>query len=653
MAKTLIGKVSGLGSTDPASAKRVAEQVNAYNKKLRLETEKAVQALRQKYDTKLANADDKTRIKLEKKRENEIIKRRQAAEDELAAYQLLLSYQNQEDVKKRRRDMDKELAKYQAADFSKGLSANVDAQLKNIGYNAAEVGKQAFNAIAGSVEKYLDVYVKYYSAINTRLQNTGLTYNKINDLFKGQSAANPYLKYESLLENLNTLVELGIADNVTQRAFFGSISGKIATTFKVAEASMLEIIRIQQKDTTAARLGMEANLTRLFNAYFHDTSYLNQVYDTVQSALIDTSAMFPSTEASVEFEYIIQKWLGSLGSVGVKESTLTSIAQGINALATGDVDYLSSNAAMQNLLVMSASRVGKNYGELLSKGLSSSDANLLMKGVIEYIQTILQSNNNVVKKQYASLFGVTISDLAAFSNLTNDTINNLYNTVLSYDGTLKEVTEQLKQVGSRTHISEMIDNVLENTLMGIGTGVANNSIMYATYKAADMLEKITGGIQLPTIGAFGNFVDLNMSLEGMIKGGILGISAVGSLVSAVSNMITGGFLDPEKYRLESSGEGFTTWSKPGELIQTTSATTVVSNVSETGMSQSLVQQQKQTGESVTGTQQETDIEKEYYQPYKTSLESIIDLLKGTLSVSVTNAVQISNISQPGSPGLGQ
>lgn len=649
MTKTIIGAVSGLGSTDPSSAKRVADQINAYNKKLRIETENDVQKIREKYDKKLAKADDKDREKYETRREKAIARRKKASEDELAAYSLLLAYQNTEDEKKRRKEINKELAKYQASDFSDGLKANAKAQLKNIGYNAAEVGKQALNAIAGSVEKYLDVYVRYYSAINTRLQNTGLTYNKINDLFKGQAAANPYLKYESLLENLNTLVELGIAENVTQRAFFGTISDKIATTFNVAQESMLELIRIQQADTTAARLGMEANLTRLFNSYFHDTSYLNQVYDTVQAALIDTSAMFPSTEASVEFEYIVQKWLGSLGSVGVNESTLTSIAQGINALATGDVDYLTSNSAMQNLLVMSASRVGLNYGDILSRGLSSSDVNILLKSVIEYIQTILQSNNNVVKKQYASLFGVTISDLAAFSNLTNDTINNLYNTVLSYDGTIKEVESQLKQIGSRTHISEMINNVLENTLMSMGVGVANNSIMYATYKAADMIEKITGGIQLPFVSVLGSGMDLNMTLEGLVKGGIIGISAVSSLVSAVSNMFSGGFLDPNKYKLETSGQGFTTWSKPGELIETTSATTVVSNVSETGMSQSLVEQQKQTGESVTGKKEEINIEEEYYKPYKSSLSTIIELLKGTLSVNIIQDFSTSLTTSPGNP----
>lgn len=649
MAKTIIGAVSGLGSTDPSLAKRITDQINAYNKKLRIETENDVQKIREKYDKKLAKADDKDREKYETRRENAIAKRKKASEDELAAYSLLLAYQNTEDEKKRRKEINKELAKHQASDFSNGLKANAKAQLKNIGYNAAEVGKQALNAIAGSVEKYLDVYVKYYSAINTRLQNTGLTYNKINDLFKGQAAANPYLKYESLLENLNTLVSLGIAENVTQRAFFGTISDRIATTFNVAQESMLELIRIQQADTTAARLGMEANLTRLFNSYFHDTSYLTQIYDTVQAALIDTSAMFPSTEASVEFEYIVQKWLGSLGSVGVNESTLTSIAQGINALATGDVDYLANNSAMQNLLVMSASRVGKNYGDFLSRGLSSSDVNLLLKSMIEYIQTILQSNNNVVKKQYASLFGVTISDLAAFSNLTKSKIKDLYNTVLSYDGTIKEVESQLKQIGSRTHISQMINNVLENTLMSVGVGVANNAVMYATYKAADMVEKITGGIQLPFISVLGSGTDLNMSLEGLIKGSIIGISAVGSLVSAIGNMFSGGFLDPNKYKLETSGQGFTTWSKPGDLIETTSSTTVVSNVNETGMSQSLVDQQKQTGESVTGKKEETDIEEEYYKPYKSSLSTIVELLKGTLSVNIIQDFSNSLTTVPGNP----
>ena len=82
----------------------------------------------------------------------------------------------------------------------------------------------------------------------------------------------------------------GITNNLTQRAFLDSISDKIAATFSATQDSLIEITRIQRQDTTASRLGLEAYLTRMFNNYFGDTSYLATQFDAVQSILIGTSA---------------------------------------------------------------------------------------------------------------------------------------------------------------------------------------------------------------------------------------------------------------------------------------------------------------------------------------------------------------------------
>ena len=153
------------------------------------------------------------------------------------------------------------------------------------------VGK-ALDAIGGSVEKYLSTYTRYMTSIEARIQGAGAGFNfqSINETIRRNTAFNPFIKYEDVLDNLNTLVEAGIADNVVQRAFLNTIKDEIATTFDAAEGSLLEIVRIQQRDTTAARLGMEAGLTRLFNYYFSDTSYLNNTFDAVQQTMIDLSA---------------------------------------------------------------------------------------------------------------------------------------------------------------------------------------------------------------------------------------------------------------------------------------------------------------------------------------------------------------------------
>ena len=57
-----------------------------------------------------------------------------------------------------------------------------------------------------------------------------------------------------------------------------------------------------------------------------------------------------SANASIEFEYIVQKWLGSLYSLGLSQQTVTQIATGLNALGTGDVDWLDIQVVMEQYL---------------------------------------------------------------------------------------------------------------------------------------------------------------------------------------------------------------------------------------------------------------------------------------------------------------
>lgn len=454
--------------------------------------------------------------------------------------------------------------------------------------------------------------------IETRIQGAGkgFNYSTISSLVRKNTSANPFIKYSDVMDNLSVLVEQGIADNLVQRAFLATISDKIATTFNAANASLLRIVRIQQQDSTASRLGLEANLTRLFNNYFSDTSYLSNTFDNVQDALLELSSQL-STESSVELEYIVQKWLGSLGSVGVSDSTLTTIASGINALGTGDVEALSGNESLQNLLVMASNRAGLNYSQMLTEGVNSSQINLLLKSVIDYVKEISTTSNNVVKKQYADLFGITIADMNAFQNISNTTIDSLYKSAMTYQDTLSELNDQLSQVGDRIHLSTKIENIMENILTATGIGVAESSFAYGTYKAFDMLEGITGGINLPFISAFGNGLDLNMSLEGLAKGAIVGISAASSLLSGLGNIFSGTkSLDPNRWSMGLTKDtGFKTYQNINTLSTSKSSTTYVSSGSELGIQQSLSDSQKETGQSVEGKEQsDFDAENDFYRP---------------------------------------
>ena len=507
-----------------------------------------------------------------------------------------------------------------------------------------------WNKAMSSVDDYLAAYTQNFTSVTTRLQNSGYTYENINKVFKANTAANPYVRYDKLLTKLNSLVEEGIAKGVAQRAFLGTIAEEVATTFDATQASLLQIVRIQQTDTTAQRLGLEANLTRLFNYYFGDTSYLSQAFDSVQQTLIGTSSQM-SADASIEFEYIVQKWLGSLGSVGVDSSTLQTIAEGINYLGTGNVEALSSNSALQNLLVMSANKAGLNYGTILTNGLGINDTNKLLKSLIQYVQEISNSNNNVVKSAYANLFGVKISDMAAFNNLDNTVINQIYQQAMTSNDTITELQWQLGQADKRYHLSTKIQNLLDNTFMGIGMGVANNAATYGLYKAASMLEDITGGINLPLVSVMGNSFDLKMSLESLIKTGVVGFSAIGQLVSSIGNIFSGSALDINKWDVNTNkGKGFRGFTNGNAVSQTTSQATYVSNSNATGTKQALVDQQKAEASTVSGEEDKDNpfskkAENGQEADYWTNILLVIrDAVTGVLDVRVTNAVQLAGMS---------
>lgn len=581
----------GAGGTSAGSAAQLAAQMAKMNEA----AAKRRGAVESKINLAIARGDIAEKRKLEaqlrkeKERENKIMAKRQS-------------------------EYEKQLNKEEIEEYEKLFGKSIDKTLKDAGKKlASNIG----TALAGSVDKYLGTYARYMTQINARIQGAGagFDYESINKTIKNNIALNPYIKYTDMLDKLSRLVEEGIADNLVQRAFLATISDKIATTFNAAQGSLLEIIRIQQRDSTAARLGMEAELTQLFNHYFSDTSYLSNTFDSVQAYLIDLSSTLDE-KTSVEFEYMVQKWLGSLGSVGVSSSTLSSIAQGINYLGTGNVTALSSNQSLQNLLVMAANRANLSYSGMLSGGMNASEANLLLASLIQYVQEIAGSSNNVVKQQYAQLFGLTMSDMRAFTNISDTVINELYKSGMTYADTLSELNDQMGQIGSRMHLSEMINNVLDNVLAATGIGIANNPAMYGIYKAADMLESITGGIYLPPIPIpFVGDISPKQSVESIIKNTIIGIGTIPALFGAIGNIFKGdgvlGSFDLESglnsiWNVSLNKGGFSTYLNAGDVSTRKTAVNYMSSGSGLGIQQSLLDESQEAANMISGEQSEDE-----------------------------------------------
>ena len=496
--------------------------------------------------------------------------------------------------------------------LTSGFTGFGEAFKDEIGDSLGEAAANAVNniagALSGAIDEYLDIYTKYMSSINARIQGAyaGVDYTDLEKVIRNNTAGSPFVKYGDALENLNSLVEAGTAVNLTQRAFLATISDKIATTFDATDSTLLRLIRLQQNDTTAARLGMEAELTKLFNYYFSDTSYLSEAFDNVAGAMTDLASQLGAT-GSVEFDYIVQKWLGSLGSVGVDSGTLTNIASAINALGTGQIDAIDES--MQNLLVLASNRVGKDYGEMLIEGINASDVNDLLYGVIDLVQDTVSGANNVVKAQYAKLFGLSVADINAFSNISDEVISQLYKSGMTYNDTLISLDQQLGQVGNRMHLSEKINNVFDNVLAVTGTSIASSAGLFGTYKAFDLLESITGGIHIPTITVLGSGITLPDSIEGMVKAGITGIGTAISLISAVGNWASGSGLNKTRWvgswdENKNAKGSYTGFTSMNELSTSKSSSGIVSNTNESGMQQSVYDEQKDSAEEVSGTEEQ-------------------------------------------------
>lgn len=400
--------------------------------------------------------------------------------------------------------------------------------------------------------------------MSSRLQGSGSSYTTMLSNIATNLSTSPFFKQSDMIENLNKFIETGVAYNLELRSYVATTSEKIASTFNAFDSSLLRIIRIQQEDSTTARLGMEAVLTQFLNSQYQDTSYLSGVGRNVTGLLTEAESLM-STRGSTEFEYVVQKWLGSLGSLGVSDTALTSIATGLGYLGSGNVSALSSNQTLQTLLTMASSRAGLNYGNLLTSGVSASDANKLLASIVSIATNVANSNNNVVMSQYASLFGMNVSDIVSIANITANDLKTISQNMLTYENMKGEVASQLANISSRTTAAEMVQNVISNMMTTTAAGVTASPLLYGTWLAANLME--SSGID-PTInlGFLGTGTSFNTST--LLKTGVVGIGGIQALATGIGNMFAG----------NAAGTSLSAWNQSdvtsrGRGYQTTSGTT--------------------------------------------------------------------------------
>ena len=243
--------------------------------------------------------------------------------------------------------------------------------------------------LAKQLENQIDEIASYKSSIDTRLQGSknkrfmGSYWDQISQDIVGGAGVSPLVKQADIVSNVQSMVKMGIAFNVEQRAFLQTIKDKIAETFDANDSTLRRLIRIQQQDSTAARLGMESALNSFLNNMYETSEYLGSIAEGVRGSLEEAQALMTATAAS-ELEFEVQKWLGSLYSVGMSQKGVSSIADAIGKIAAGDLSGLTGGGA-GNLVIMAANEAGLSITDILNKGLTAGTANLLMEAMSNYL----------------------------------------------------------------------------------------------------------------------------------------------------------------------------------------------------------------------------------------------------------------------------
>ena len=510
-------------------------EINKARKALLEKQNKEAASQRAKADNEIIKKAFGIQTKYDKQRRNqELVAQEKANKETLAFYEKLqkegigLTEDQKKDLAKVRKDLSDTKYVKREDNLVKGFNFLTDS----------------INRLSSAIDSGISAYTKYQEGVNARLQgsridtgNYGANYfSALESSLTSAVGVTPLFSTQDMLSNLQALVQEGIASNVEQRAFIQTAKDEIATTFDASNAALLRIIRLQQQDSTAARLGMEAYLTRFLNELVDNTEYLNRTFDTVQEALLEASSMM-TEGASTEMEYVVQKWLGALTGVGLSENAASGIAQALGYLGSGNVEGLNSSA-FQNLLVMAASRSNQSYSELLTGGLSAQSADSLMRSMVEYMAGINSGGNNVVRSQFASTFGLSVSDLMAASNLASS-LDDITGNFLSFGGMYEELAYQLGQVSDRLTMSGKIDTYLNNLQFGLASNIASNPASAAIWRITNMISD-AGGINIPTVMALGTGVDMNTTVEQLVRAGLVGVSSlgmIGDLVSGIGNTI--------------------------------------------------------------------------------------------------------------------
>lgn len=406
--------------------------------------------------------------------------------------------------------------------------------------------RKSFDAF---VNEAASVLAQNVGRINAALEGSGESYASTTESMLEALGVNRYVQQTDYIAQIANLTTKGIAFNVEQRALLETIKDKTVASFSSMDAHLLRLVRLKQTDLSATQFGLEAALRNTLNKVFKDSSYLYDMYDTIASAITDSVVISGSKDVTA-YSSVIQTWMGAMYESGVDSSMVSKIAGALNSLGSGNVSALASDQDIQRLILLSMDTIGMDYADVLQQGLTTTDINDLLTAIVKYL-TKIESNtkdNNVLTSSYTNLFGMSMSDLQAFKNLSKS-MSKLSS--VDSGSALAMTSYEIEKLQSqeRTTIAEQIDNFFNNSKFTFGNEIAKDGGSYISWKVSNLLLDITESIassdalkNVPFVpqmikaisipAALGTVVPTLKGLFGLIKAG----------ASALQNMDNGGSL---------------------------------------------------------------------------------------------------------------
>ena len=470
------------------SAKHYNEQLKR-QKELQKEKEKT-----QKELDRLDPEDKKARTVLQKKLRS-LDTQLKVGDKELGSIKKGMSKKDQESI-----DNPYNFSKEQLTNNLKDIKDEVKQGFKDSTSSLNAFGDTIVNAVAvsrnffnGIVDGTVSSISQYYGPIAASLEGVNgelKDFKSINNRLQLDIGLSSLVKQEAVLNSINNLVSQGITSDIESLGILTSIRDKTVSSFDVTNSDLRRLVRLNQQrgNLTAKQFGLADALKESFNSTFGDSSFLNSMFQSLTGTVLDAVSANANSGGtdSTAFYSVLESWLGAMYESGVDTNTVSAIAQGINYLGSGNVQALSGNKQLQNLMLLSMDKAGLDYADILQRGLSDSNMNVLLSTIVDYLAEITSNTkeNNVLQSSYANLFNMSVTDMTAIQNLSKSGYNALGMTGAS---ALAQASNELNKVASRTSAAEQINNVIDNAKYVFGSSIAENKLSYFTYKASNLI----------------------------------------------------------------------------------------------------------------------------------------------------------------------